>query len=95
MHTWTSKPAVKARSPAPVRTMDRTFGSCESLMKILERLCHMLLAWVLVWCFLEAWYDFRLVMGEFQSILTRCPSSFGRHGSLHVMFLSDVEHGTR
>jgi hypothetical protein len=55
MHTWTSKPAVKARSPAPVRTTDRTFGSCESLMKILERLCHILLAWALVWCFLEVW----------------------------------------
>jgi hypothetical protein len=30
-------------------------------------------------------------MGEFQSILTRRPASFDRHGSLHVMFLSDVE----
>jgi len=41
-HTWTSSPAVKARSPAPVRITARTEGSCESRLKIAERFCHML-----------------------------------------------------
>lgn len=38
----TSRPAVKARSPAPVRTTARTEGSWESWRKMAERLSHML-----------------------------------------------------
>ena len=40
--TWTSKPAVKALSPAPVRTTTLTSGSCESFLKIKPKFCHML-----------------------------------------------------
>lgn len=40
--TWTSRPAVNARSPAPVRRTARTSGSWESFWKIEERLSHML-----------------------------------------------------
>ena len=39
---WTSRPAVKARSPAPVRMTARTLGSWESWRKMEERLSHML-----------------------------------------------------
>jgi hypothetical protein len=86
VRTWTSKPAVKARSPAPVRTMERTLGSWESLMKILERLCHMLFAWV------------SLVVSEGIVDSTFCHTasfSFDRHGELRVMLLPDVEFGMR
>jgi hypothetical protein len=40
--TWTSRPAVKARSPAPVRTTERMLGSWERELKILARLSHIL-----------------------------------------------------
>jgi len=40
--TWTSRPAVKARSPAPVSTTARTSASCESFLKMEERLSHIL-----------------------------------------------------
>jgi hypothetical protein len=38
----TSSPAVKARSPAPVRRTARTFGSWESFLKIADMLSHIL-----------------------------------------------------
>lgn len=40
--TLTSRPAVKARSPALVRTMARTFGSWERRWKICDMLSHIL-----------------------------------------------------
>jgi hypothetical protein len=42
MFTCTSKPAVKARSPAPVRITARTLGSWDSFLKIAEILSHIL-----------------------------------------------------
>jgi hypothetical protein len=42
MFTCTSKPAVKARSPAPVRITARTLGSWDSFLKIAEMLSHIL-----------------------------------------------------
>lgn len=38
----TSRPAVKARGPAPVRRMVRTAGSVERRVKMRERLSHIL-----------------------------------------------------
>lgn len=42
----TSRPAVKARGPAPVRRMARMEGEWERVRKILERLCHILEGWL-------------------------------------------------
>lgn len=58
--TWTSRPAVKARSPAPVRITARTEGSCESFLKMAERLSHMLMdvSHFRILCFSSWWTIF-------------------------------------
>ncbi len=45
---WMSRPAVKARGPAPVRRMARIEGSEESVSKMRRNSCHMLRWWWLV-----------------------------------------------
>ena len=37
-----SRPAVKAFSPAPVRTMARVVGDVDRVVKMVPRSCHML-----------------------------------------------------